>query len=101
MPRLLGPAPVVDACAPERERLANYAARVIAGVAAGPDDDLGLFSPEGAPTENLAKVMANMAAVEIGPLRASNAVIASGIAQMTRQLAAGKSAASTTGAPLQ
>lgn len=90
----------IDLCVGERERLANYAARVIAGVVGGPDDDLALFSADGAPTDNLAKVMANMAAVEIGPLRASNSLIASGIAQMTRLPARPKSAASTKGAPV-
>lgn len=74
----------IDTCVGERERLANYAARVIFGVVAGPDDDLVLFAADGAPTDNLAKVMANMAAVEIGPLRASSSLIAAGIAQMTR-----------------
>ncbi|PWB83244.1 MAG: hypothetical protein C3F11_07580, partial [Methylocystaceae bacterium] len=77
-----------------------YAARVVAGVVAGPDDDLALFSADGAPTDNLVKVMANMAAVEIGPLRASDAIIASGIARMTRALSAGKSAPSSTSAPV-
>lgn len=81
------PRPLVDACIGERERLANYAARVISGVVAGPDDDLALFSADGAPTDNLVKVMANMAAVEIGPLRASTNLIAAGIARMTRALA--------------
>jgi hypothetical protein len=93
------PRPLADMCAGERERLANYAARVIEGVAAGPDDDLALFTAEGAPTDNLAKVMANMAAVEIGPMRASNALIAAGIAQMMRQ-SARQAAASSPLAPL-
>lgn len=88
--------PLLDSCVLEQARVANYAARAIVGVAAGPDDDLALFSADGAPTENLAKVMANMAAVEIGPLRASNAIIAAGIARMTRLLSAGKSAASAS-----
>ncbi len=90
----------IDLCIGERERLANYAARVIAGVVGGPDDDLALFSADGAPTDNLAKVMANMAAVEIGPLRASNGLIASGVAQMTRLLARPKAASSTKVAPV-
>jgi hypothetical protein len=87
------PAPL-DLCVPgESERLANYAQRAIAGVVASPDDDLVLFTPEGAPTANLAKVLANMAAVEIGPLRAREGLVAAGIARMTRQLAEAKDTA--------
>ena len=66
----------------EMARIANYAARVAEGVAKGPDDDLGLFSADGTPTENLVKVMANMAAVEIGPLRASDALVNLAVAQL-------------------
>ena len=77
------PAPGPSAsCAGELARIANYAARVAEGVAKGPDDDLGLFSADGTPTENLVKVMANMAAVEIGPLRASDALVNLAVAQL-------------------
>jgi hypothetical protein len=69
-------------CAGESARIANYAARVAEGVAKSADDDLALFTADGSPTDNLAKVMANMAAVEIGPLRASDALIALAIAQL-------------------
>ena len=48
---------------------------------ASPQDDLALFTPEGEPTPNLARVMENMSAVEIGPLQADKAVIAAGIAR--------------------
>jgi hypothetical protein len=72
----------VASCAGESERIANYAARVAEGVAAGPDDDLKLFSPDGFPTEKLPLVMANMAAVEIGPLRASTALISLAVDQL-------------------
>jgi len=44
-------------------------AHVAEGVVAGPYDDLMLDDAAGLPTGNLAKVMANMAAVEIGPAR--------------------------------
>jgi hypothetical protein len=80
-PDVLPPAPVLS-CASEMTRISNYAARVAAGVAKDADGDLGLFSADGTPTENLAKVMANMAAVEIGPLRASNALINLAVAQL-------------------
>jgi hypothetical protein len=69
-------------CSGETARIANYATRVAEGVAAGPDDDLKLFSSEGSPTEKLPLVMANMAAVEIGPLRASSALIRTAVYQL-------------------
>ncbi|MDB5508308.1 MAG: uncharacterized protein JWL93_777 [Hyphomicrobiales bacterium] len=67
-------------CPSENARVRNYAARASAGVA-GPGDDLRLFDETGAPTENLARVMENMAAVEIGPLAADPALIRAGIAR--------------------
>jgi hypothetical protein len=69
-------------CSSEYARIASYATRVAQGVAAGPDDDLKLFSADGSPTEKLPLVMANMAAVEIGPLRASKALISLAISQL-------------------
>ncbi len=78
----LPPAPRPRECGGEAARVAGYAARIAEHVAAGPDADLKLFSPDGQPTENLAKVMANMAAVEIGPFRARAALIAAAIAQL-------------------
>ncbi len=72
--------PIVN-CASETNRLQAYAQKASAGVAASPDEDLALFTPEGEPTPNLARVMENMSAVEIGPLRADKAVIAAGIAR--------------------
>lgn len=81
----MGPAPgkltlpPLTSCASDGIRLANYAAKTADGVAA-PDADLGLFDADGKPTANLAKVMANMASVEIGPLRASDALVAAGVA---------------------
>jgi hypothetical protein len=55
------------------------------GVVGGANEDLALFTADGAPTENLAKVMANMAAVEIGPARPRDALIRIAVAQL-RQL---------------
>ena len=72
--------PVVN-CDSETNRLKAYAQKASAGVAASPDEDLALFTPEGEPTPHLARVMENMSAVEIGPLRADKAVIAAGIAR--------------------
>ncbi len=81
------PAPLgVPNCAGELARIANYAAHVAEGVVAGPNDDLALFTASGQPTGNLAKVMANMAAVEIGPARPRGALIAVAVAQLRRML---------------
>lgn len=71
--------PPPTSCSGDNVRIANYAAKTAEGVAT-PDADLGLFDADGKPTSSLAKVMANMASVEIGPLRASDAVIAAGVA---------------------
>jgi hypothetical protein len=73
-------------CLSELARIANYAAHAAEGVAKGPDDDLMLFTPAGQPTGNLARVMANMAAVEIGPARPREALVASAVAQLRRML---------------
>ena len=72
--------PIIN-CDSETNRLKAYAQKASAGVAASPEEDLALFTPEGEPTPNLARVMENMSAVEIGPLRADKAVIAAGIAR--------------------
>ena len=72
--------PIIN-CDSETNRLKAYAQKASSGVAASPDEDLALFTPEGEPTPNLARVMENMSAVEIGPLRADKAVIAAGIAR--------------------
>jgi hypothetical protein len=73
-------------CSGEMARIANYAERLIAGVASGPYDDLQLFTPGGQPTERLAKVMANMAAVEIGPARPRMALIEGAVADLRKLL---------------
>ena len=88
--------PIVN-CASETHRLQAYAQKASAGVAASPLDDLELFTAEGEPTPNLARVMENMSAVEIGPLRADKAVIAAGVAramEAIRQAQAAKEQAS-------
>lgn len=76
----------VVSCAGELARIANYAAHVADGVTAHPTDDLALFDPAGRPTGNLARVMANMAAVEIGPDRPRAALITAAVAQLRRML---------------
>ncbi len=76
----------VSSCGGEFARIANYAAAIAQGVASGPNEDLGLFTAAGLPTENLAKAMANMAAVEIGPARPRETLIRVAVAQLRLML---------------
>ena len=73
-------------CSNELVRIANYAAHIADGVAASPLADLRLFDSAGRPTENLSKVMINMAAVEIGPDRPRDYLIVTAVAQLKRML---------------
>ncbi len=66
-------------CAGDEARIAAYAAKTAAGAAAGPDADLKLFDAAGAPTPNLARVMHNMSAVEIGPLGARQGLVGAAV----------------------
>ena len=72
-------------CASETQRIASYAAHIADGVAGGPDADLALFSVDGRPTPNFAKALFNMAAVEIGPLRARQSLVDAAIAAALAQ----------------
>ena len=90
----MGPDPRVGAslpplpkfsCAPETQRILNYAASIASGIAAGPDADLALFDAEGAPTPNFAKALFNMAAVEIGPLRAARTLVDAAAAALEKR----------------
>jgi hypothetical protein len=74
-------APVAD-CSGDLIRINNYASHIAEGVAGSPDQDLHLFDEAGQPSENLAKVMTNMAAVEIGPLRARPALVSYAVSQL-------------------
>jgi hypothetical protein len=60
----------VTGCAGDTLRLANYAAHAIEGIARLPDEDLKLFNADGSPGASLPHLLANMAAIEIGPYRA-------------------------------
>ncbi|WP_363346810.1 hypothetical protein [Methylocystis echinoides] len=73
-------------CSAELARIANYASHLAAGVAASPNDDLLLFDAAGLPTGNLAKALANMAAVEIGPDRPRMALVTAAVSQLRRLL---------------
>jgi len=83
-------APLAD-CPDERLRVANYAARIAEGVAANPDQDLALVAPDGTPTANFAKVLANMAAVEIGPMRAGRLLVEDAVAHLRGERLAAES----------
>jgi hypothetical protein len=69
-------------CSGDLIRINNYATHIAEGIASGPDQDLHLFTADGQPTENLARALANMAAVEIGPLRAHPSLVAFAVSQL-------------------
>ncbi len=75
------PAPLVN-CSGDLIRINNYATHIAEGIAPNADQDLHLFTADGQPTENLARALANMAAVEIGPLRAHPSLVAFAVAQL-------------------
>ncbi|MGO4572295.1 hypothetical protein [Microvirga sp. 2TAF3] len=63
--------PAATACAPDEQRLRNYAARMVEELGIGPNDDLKLFLENGTPLPNLIPVMLAMSSFELGMLRAS------------------------------
>jgi hypothetical protein len=67
------------ACAPDEQRLRNYAGRMVEGLGIGPTDDLKLFEADGTPLPNLTSVMLAMSAFELGVLRASPDLIENAI----------------------
>ena len=73
----LSAAPIAS-CGGESARIANYAARAADGVA-GPEADLMLFDSSGKPLPALARVLVNMASVEIGPLAVQSALVSAAI----------------------
>jgi hypothetical protein len=75
----------MSSCISDGPRIQAYAQHVAEGVAANANEDLHLFDADGTPTANLARVMANMAAVEIGPLSARGWLVEAGIAAALRQ----------------
>jgi len=91
------PAPKVQTasvCAPDEQRLKNYASRMVAGLGLGPTDDLKLFAADGKPLPNLAHVMLAMSAVELGSLRATPNLVEGAVQRAHERLQA--SAASGT-----
>ena len=85
------------ACDGDRLRIARYAARAAAGIAASPTADLGLFDAAGRPTPNLARLMRNMANVEIGPLGAGPALVEAAVAHAAEVVAARHPGAAASG----
>lgn len=85
-PRASEPAAPRIACASEGVRIRNYANALAKGVADGPMADLKLFDDRGLPTPALARAMANMAAVEIGPMKADEDLIARAVEAQTARL---------------
>jgi len=83
-------APVVSACAPDEQRLRNYASRLVAGLGLGPGDDLKLFDAEGRPLPNLAPVMLAMSAFELGMLRPSPDLVEKAIGRLADRVLEGK-----------
>lgn len=72
----------IASCAGERQRIDNYAAKLAAGLAAKPTDDLHLFDEAGDPTPALSIALLNMTGVEIGPHKATETLIADAIADL-------------------
>ncbi len=70
----------MTSCMADGPRIAAYARHAMEGVALSQTGDLKLFAEDGSPTPNLARVMLNMAAVEIGPLSVQAALIDAGMA---------------------
>ncbi len=85
-PRMAEPSVPRIACASEGVRIRNYAAALARGVSDGGLDDLKLFDEKGMPTPALARAMANMAAVEIGPMKAADDMIARAVDAQTALL---------------
>lgn len=80
--------PVATACAPDEQRLQNYAGRMVNGLGIGPKDDLKLFAADGKPLPNLASVMLAMSSVELGALKASPDLVNAAIDRAVRKIEA-------------
>ena len=86
------PAFAGGSCVSEATRIRNYARAASAGVAADENADLKLFDNDGQPTPNLARVMLNMSAVEIGPLHPREDLVNAAVQALALRLAQGKAA---------
>lgn len=79
---------VSSACAPDEQRLRNYAGRMVAGLGLGPTDDLKLFTAEGKPLPNLVHVMLAMSSFELGNLRATSDLVDGAVRRLRERVAA-------------
>lgn len=79
---------VASACAPDEQRLRNYASRMVASLGLGPNDDLKLFDADGRPLPNLVHVMLAMSAFELGALRASPDLVEGAIERASARIEA-------------
>jgi hypothetical protein len=79
---------IASACAPDEQRLRNYAGRMVAGLGLGPTDDLKLFTPDGKPLPNLVHVMLAMSSFELGNLRASPDLVDGAVRRLRERVAA-------------
>ncbi|WP_134499082.1 hypothetical protein [Microvirga pakistanensis] len=77
-----------SACGSDEQRLRNYASRMVEGLGVGPTDDLKLFTAEGRPLPNLARVMLAMSAFELGAVRASPDLVQAAIERATEKVEA-------------
>ncbi len=91
--------PPVPACGGDAVRIAHYAAAAAAGIASSPEADLALFEADGRPTPHLARLMRNMAAVEIGPLGVGAGFVDAAVVRAAEIVAARRPAASAAPTP--
>ena len=83
---------------PKRSGIRNYAGKISSGLVADSKTDLQLFNEDGSPGPNLARVLAQMAAVEIGPYRIDRSLIEAAIkADAANGNNAGKNAGKNAG----
>ncbi|MCG7391446.1 hypothetical protein MHY87_00805 [Microvirga sp. ACRRW] len=79
---------VASTCAPDEQRLRNYASRMVQGLGIGLSDDLKLYAEDGKPLPNLTQVMLAMSSFELGTLRASPDLVQAAIERATAKLEA-------------
>jgi hypothetical protein len=93
------PLPPMMSCAADAPRIEAYAQRAIAGIVTDSNQDLHLFTADGLPAENLARLMNNMASVEIGPLAARGWLIEAGVATLVHRSAVEKPPSAALSSP--
>jgi hypothetical protein len=76
------PASRPSSCAPDEQRIQNYAGKMAGALGLQPNDDLKLFDAEGRALPNLPSVLLAMSAFELGHLRASADLVEAAIARL-------------------